>query len=60
MPKGGKRPGAGRPKKGNVLIQAYVSPEDKRLIADMAGDIGITPGEIIHELCETFKEVAAR
>lgn len=60
MEHGGARPGAGRPAKGNVNLFAYVSPEDRDFIKGLAKESGASVGEVIHKLCESFKESAEK
>lgn len=58
MPSGGSRPGAGRKTNGRMPICIKVRPEDKQFLSEMAKEMGVTQGDILHELIETFKGVA--
>lgn len=58
MPSGGSRPGAGRKTKGTIPICIKVRPEDKQFLSDMAQEMGVTQGDVLHELINTFKEVS--
>lgn len=50
MSSGGKREGAGRPRKDTVAIQIRVSPEVAEQLRQTAKAEGITTGEVVTQL----------
>ena len=62
--KGGRRIGAGRPliapEKKRVPFCMSVSPETKQWMRDMATQQGLTAGEILELLIESFEEQSER
>lgn len=58
MPSGGARPGAGRKRLDHSVLYARLKEEDKEFITSLADEMGVTVGDIIHELIECFKEAS--
>lgn len=60
MEHGGARPGAGRKKLNHSVLYARLKEEDKEFITSLADEMGVTVGDIVHELVESFKETSGR
>jgi hypothetical protein len=52
MSSGGKREGAGRPRKDTVAIQIRVSPDVAELLRQQAKAAGVTTGEVVTRICK--------
>jgi hypothetical protein len=57
---GGRREGAGRKRRNNVLVSWRISPESREWIMNQAQEQGVPIGAIIDELVAAFKEFAEK
>lgn len=55
---GGKREGAGRKRRNNVLVSWRISPESREWIMNQAQEQGVSIGVIIDELVRSFNALA--
>ena len=55
---GGKREGAGRKRRNNVLVSWRISPESREWIMNQAQEQGVSIGVIIDELVRSFVALA--
>ena len=55
---GGKREGAGRKRRNNVLVSWRISPESREWIMNQAQEQGVPIGAIIDELIRSFASLA--
>ena len=55
---GGKREGAGRKRRNNVLVSWRISPESREWIMNQAQEQGTPIGAIIDELVKSFCALA--
>lgn len=55
---GGKREGAGRKRRNNVLVSWRISPESREWIMNQAQEQGVPIGAIIDELVRSFVALA--
>ena len=55
---GGKREGAGRKRRNNVLVSWRISPESREWIMTQAQEQGVPIGAIIDELVNSFCALA--
>ena len=55
---GGKREGAGRKRRNNVLVSWRISPESREWIMTQAQEQGVSTGAIIDELVKSFCALA--
>ena len=55
---GGKREGAGRKRRNNVLVSWRISPESREWIMTQAQEQGVPIGAIIDELVKSFCALA--
>lgn len=55
---GGKREGAGRKRRNNVLVSWRISPESREWIMNQAQEQGVPIGAIIDELVRSFTALA--
>lgn len=55
---GGKREGAGRKRRNNVLVSWRISPESREWIMNQAQEQGAPIGAIIDELVKSFCALA--